>query len=688
MKHSIIVKFLVILLTSCCLLGVIGGIAGIYAMESANLYVNGIDSIQDQQFDSLARTIARNYATLYAVENLGNLSYSMRESLYTDPEERSDVDHWTLKLALGDEVLVESDYLPNCAFSHTYTITPEYPIIILPQETPEDPEDKPEDDKGSSEPTSGSVYEEVTVPPGYLYRQTEAFWNNGRLDTYELYYYEAPEYTVTVYMQEEVLDSSSLHLLTELFPHRYTFIYLVAIGLVFTAMGIVFLCWSAGYTADGSIRPGGLNRLPLDLYFLVDAVGIWSLMQVFNNLRKWISNEGPHPGSLTLLGLSLLAIILVSISFLFALSAQVKAKGNYWWYHSVLGFLLTWLYRGGRLLTLGLRKVIRMMPVIWHWILTAILMLSAVVVLLILAVKYGGGYILLLILAILVCVGIVCYGGYAFGILLTGVEKMAKGDLNHQVPTKYITGSFRLFAEQLNSMSVTAKETAQKHMRSERMKTELITNVSHDIKTPLTSIINFADLLQKNPDPAQQKQYLQILSRQSLQMKRLIEDLIELSKAASGSLTVNLSSMDAGETVNQALGEFSDKLEAAELVPVFRQPEVPVCIRADGRLTWRVLSNLLGNAVKYALPGTRLYIELSQYEDTVLLSMKNVSRETLNASAEELLERFVQGDASRSTDGSGLGLNIAKTLMEVQNGRLQILVDGDLFKVTLVFPAG
>ena len=169
-------------------------------------------------------------------------------------------------------------------------------------------------------------------------------------------------------------------------------------------------------------------------------------------------------------------------------------------------------------------------------------------------------------------------------------------------------------------------------------------------------------------------------------LKKLIEDLMEMSKASTGNMHVELASVDVGEAINQALGEFSEKLEAAQLTPVLQLPGEPLRMVADGRLTWRGLSNLLSNAYKYALPGTRLYIDLMELEGKVLISLKNISREELNVSAEELLERFVRGDVSRNTEGSGLGLNIAQSLMELQKGQLQLLVDGDLFKVTLTFP--
>jgi signal transduction histidine kinase len=254
------------------------------------------------------------------------------------------------------------------------------------------------------------------------------------------------------------------------------------------------------------------------------------------------------------------------------------------------------------------------------------------------------------------------------------------------VEDKLLLGSFKEFAGHLNDLADVAVEAARKQMKSERMKAELVTNVSHDIKTPLTSIINYVDLLQKAETEEQTEQYLEVLERQSQQLKKLIDDLMEMSKASTGNMAVELTTVDPVEAVNQALGEFSDKLEAAQLTPVFQEPEFSLRMVADGRLTWRVLSNLLSNAVKYALPGTRLYIDIGSAEGKVMISLKNISREQLNVSSEELLERFVRGDASRNTEGSGLGLNIALNLMELQKGKLQLLVDGDLFKATMIFP--
>ena len=335
-----------------------------------------------------------------------------------------------------------------------------------------------------------------------------------------------------------------------------------------------------------------------------------------------------------------------------------------------------WLGRFGRMC----ESLFSRLPLIWQWLLIG--MVLAVWLLVAVAERMES----MVILWCCFSLAVVLYGANCFGALLEGVKRMRSGDLEAKVDDKYLIGSFREFAGELNGLADVAMVAAQKQLKSERMKTELITNVSHDIKTPLTSIINYVDLLDKPHTQEQEKAYIEVLSRQSLRLKKLIDDLMEMSKASTGNIQVEIGKIDAVEAVNQALGEFADKLTTAGLTPVFHQDGQEIYLLADGRLLWRAMSNVLSNAVKYALPGTRLYVDVSAVENTVVISFKNISGAQLNISAEELMERFVRGDSSRNTEGSGLGLNIAKSLMELQKGQLQLLVDGDLFKVTLVFP--
>ncbi len=697
MKHSIIVKFLMIVVCCLSLVAAVGCTAGIVALESANLYITGLDALQDQAYDSIAKDIATGYAELYAAETLGDLPYTLRESLYDDPLDRSDTEHWYVKLE-QDGRMLSSDgiFTTRCAYSKQINISPLYSIASLYS-----PEDMIPSATVTPDPTTpttqaqesqSTTYPQIQVPDGYLYYRQELTLQSGGVVTYYLYYYQAPQYTVTVRLQEGVLDNSSLYLLNNIYPHRYTFIAGLIASLLMSSVALVYLVYAAGKSADGSIRPGGLNLLPLDLYACITIGSITALAVLLRNLLEWMEKEGPHLGNLSLIGVNLLGIVVVFVAFFFAFCAQIKVKGNFWWRHSVLGCCCRIIGAGFRLLGKGIAALTKMLPLMGQWLLIAAAMgLSLLITFLLWLGNRGSseatGCAMLFFLNLFVCIGVVIHGSYCYATLLKGVQRMCQGDLSHQIPTRYLWGNFRIFAQDLNALSQAAQTAAQQQMRSERMRTELITNVSHDIKTPLTSIINFVDLLQKPHSETQQQEYLEVLARQSSQMKKLIEDLMELSKASSGNISVHLQQLDAAQAIYQALGEFSDKLDAAQITPVFRAPAQPLLIMADGRLMWRVLFNLLTNAVKYALPGTRLYLDLLQAEDRVVLSLKNVSRTPLNMDAQDLLERFVRGDASRKSEGSGLGLNIAKGLMEVQGGGLELLIDGDLFKVTLNFLA-
>lgn len=271
--------------------------------------------------------------------------------------------------------------------------------------------------------------------------------------------------------------------------------------------------------------------------------------------------------------------------------------------------------------------------------------------------------------------------------LIEGAKHLSEGDLSYKIDTAHLHGPFRRNADMLNRISRGCAVEVERRMKSEHLKTELLTNVSHDIKTPLTSIINYVDLLKKtDPQPKEAREYADVLERQSNRLKKLLEDLIEASKASTGNITVELAPTDAAELLRQAVGEYSERLTAQSLETVLRIGGESCTITADGRLLWRVFDNLLGNVVKYAMPGTRVYLDLTEQGGQSSIVVKNISREALNIDTDELMERFVRGDASRATEGSGLGLSIARSLTECMGGRFELSVDGDLFKVTLRFP--
>ena len=565
--------------------------------------------------------------------------------------------------------------------------------------------------------------------------------DNGERQALHYTWEQAPEYRVTVYVSREYADMNrnpAWQLVGLVYTWRTQLMVGLGVSILLFALLAVYLCCAAGRKPGTDVvRAGGLNRIPLDLYAFLVVLGVGCIGVVFVEEADYLL-ELERTLALTIVGYGGYCCALMIVGFCFAFAAQVKTPEYFWWRNSLCGrffslFILacrwcwkqwlrvwhwlpkavrwvwnlaarifracwklvlwTWnlvmgilgtvwgfVARWGKACGRWIGRMYGMLPLVWQW-LVAIPLLFFLLLINIGSASPAG---------ILLRMGIVLlatvYLASAFGTLLAGARRMCDGDMGTKVDDKMLVGCFREFADSLNGLSDAALVAAREQLKSERMRTELITNVSHDIKTPLTSIINYVDLLQYPHTPEQEKEYLAVLSRQSARMKKLIDDLMEMSKAASGSLPVEITQVDAGEAINQALGEFADKLAAADLTPVFRQPEEPILMMADGRLAWRAMSNLLSNAVKYALPGTRLYIDLSRAGSSVMISMKNISREQLNVSADELMERFVRGDTSRNTEGSGLGLNIAKSLMELQKGQLQLLVDGDLFKATLIFP--
>lgn len=527
----------------------------------------------------------------------------------------------------------------------------------------------------------------------------------GKYVTAKYVYVPMPELTVTLYVDDNSgLEAQVWELVRIVRDCRQYLLPVVGICLLGIAATAVYLCTAAGRKPGiPEVRAGGLNRIPLDVYLVGGGCLIAGCIAGGVALMQYLLSSDVLTALCVGVGLCYLGC-LVFVGFCFAFVAQLKTPGGFWWRNTLCGWclrqcvrfavwlesilstkILPWLVRVVKKLwrivcgcaswlEKRVNRFISYLPLVWQWLLA-----GAVCVLLVYA---SDGELWTLILWVL----LICYGAYCFGKLMDSASRMSKGDLNIKVDEKHMVGAFAQFAESLNNLANVTMEAARKQLKSERMKTELITNVSHDIKTPLTSIINYVDLLQKAQTEQERAEYLEVLDRQSQRLKKLIDDLMDMSKASTGNMSVDITRVDAVEAVNQALGEFADKLERATLTPVFRHDDASVPMMADGRLVWRVLSNLLGNAVKYAMPGTRLYIDLSQMGGKVLLSVKNISREELNIDADELMERFVRGDDSRNTEGSGLGLNIAKSLMELQKGELQLLVDGDLFKVTLIFP--
>lgn len=636
---------------------------------------------------------------------------------------------------LTQKAATEAETVPETTAETAPETTDETTVTVtVPETTAETVPDTTEEtaplETLSANPTKPAVT--GTADPDVIFADGEShtmeYWDDDAQKSMvvEYRYAKLPAYTVELTLAPGAYRfDSGYALLTQVWSYRDSLFFIMGACLLLFAVLTVYLCCAAGRKPGREeVQAAGFNCIPLDIYLAGGGLIIFGLFMVivqFNDAAGlFTQNIQTLCAGMLMAGY---AMSLIFVSFCFACAAQFKTPGGYWWRNSVCwrcldllvkcvkgcfsgcGWLLRKLPKAAAvfwdfLLILltplrwlwtqikktcakigkSVNRVYSMMPLTWQWLLTGFIMVM------LLFAALAGRSNLMVVLSLCACVAVVLYGAYCFGILLESAKRMGKGDLDTKVDDKYLIGAFKSFAGDLNDLAGVAVVAAQKQLKSERMKTELITNVSHDIKTPLTSIINYVDLLQKPHTPEEEKTYLEVLNRQSQRLKKLIEDLMEMSKASTGNLTADITKLDAVESVNQALGEFADKLEKAQLTPVFRHPEESVAMMADGRLAWRVLSNLLSNTVKYALPGTRVYIDVMALEGKVIISLKNISRDELNVDADELMERFVRGDDSRNTEGSGLGLNIAKTLMELQKGQLQLLVDGDLFKVTLIFP--
>ncbi len=441
---------------------------------------------------------------------------------------------------------------------------------------------------------------------------------------------------------------------------------------------VVYLARTAGRRpGTEEVLPGWQEHIPFDLYLAADfllGVGL-----------VWLGSEALSSmgwSDLPLTGALLLACIFAGAALLGALwmTFCARMKLGKWWCNTVTYLVLRLLWRVLKAVGRGIRGAARALPMVWRTILG-----GCVLVVLLTALAVNRAYGALLAVLILLALA-ACWVAVQLRRLQKAGQALAAGDLSAQVNTRGMVWDLKRHGEDLNAVGRGMSIAVEEQLKSERLKTELITNVSHDIKTPLTSIVNYVDLLQRPHTPEQEAEYLEVLARQSRKLKKLTEDLVEMSKASAGSLPCRPAPRRVKELVEQAVGEYADRLAAAGLEPVLSLPEDGAACMADGALIWRVLDNLLGNACKYAQPGTRLYIDGRADGRTVTLSFKNISRDALNISADELMERFVRGDVSRSTEGSGLGLNIAKSLMELQGGSLSLSINGDLFKAQLTLP--
>ena len=499
-------------------------------------------------------------------------------------------------------------------------------------------------------------------------------------------------YTVVGYLYQALPSYGDFHLSFLLYNliHPISGISTVLFALLCLGalLCLIFLLSAAGHRAGvEGIIPNWQDRIPLELYFIGDAVLLYMVLVMSDGIVSGLGSSmynGELMGRLGGLSLCVLMGWLICLAALMTVATRLKL--GKWWRNSLCYLLLRLLFSCCRKVWRVVRDFFHILPATWRAVVLVGAILAAQTFLtLAMFLSYNSNglfFLVTLVLDLLVIAGTACLCRQLQQIRDMGAA-LAAGDLDMKIDTRKMARDIKAHAENLNAIGAGMTRAVEQRMKSERLKTELITNVSHDIKTPLTSIVNYVDLLEKEELPEKATEYLAVLDRQSKRLKKLTEDLVEASKASTGSVAVRLTPILVNEIVHQAIGDYDERLTAGKLEVVVTTYEGNLNAMADGRLLWRVLDNLLSNVCKYALAGTRVYIDLSSKDNRVAVSMKNISRDPLNVNADELMERFVRGDTSRHTEGSGLGLNIAKSLMELMGGTFSLSVDGDLFKAEL-----
>lgn len=460
-------------------------------------------------------------------------------------------------------------------------------------------------------------------------------------------------------------------------------------GSVLWLIGMVWLTVTAGRRPeDEEIHLNGFDRWYTEIAAGA-VIGIWLAGTIISGTLIANSSLGYSHAVVTVIVTCLICGTYTMAWFLIGyLSLVRRIKAGTLWKNSLIRTVLKWIGKcSGKLADFARafsRNTAEKIKVL--------LVGGAFLFLLFLIIGCGftGAGVFLMILLIVDAAAVIFIIRKADGLdlIMDGLKKISDGELQYKIKTDTLTGKQKVMAEYINNIGSGLDAAVENSLKKERMQTELITNVSHDLKTPLTSIINYVDLMKReNPTDPKIQEYLRILDEKSQRLKVLTEDVVEASKASTGNIKLEMNDIDFVEMVQQVIGEFEEKFQEKNLTMMVHFTDEPSIIYADGQRMWRVLENVFGNVVKYAMEGTRVYAEISNRNKKVTFSLKNISAQPLNISADELTERFIRGDVARNTEGSGLGLSIAKSLTELQGGEFKLYLDGDLFKVMITFVA-
>ncbi len=707
-RRSILMKLLMLLLYILSIPGAVLGSMFTIEFYEGNLYTDSPDEIYKWRIEEYCLMDMRDIELIY--QNNGFETYDLsdpyQKTLYEDLMKVYAPSATNFEFVIKDmeENVVLESYTDN---SYRYSRTePIYRTVYRTEQY----RMTPAEFEGYSAPANADVsVEEVwetvktkipteTTPETQAETQPDATEDHTlteELDhtetaapteaTEQVCYYNVtvniPEYKATHYLtgyvrSELTVDDEYAKLENNLqlaYDYRYVPILVLAVSVLLFSVSLCYLVVSAGYRR-GKEAPeeGTFDKIPFDLFSA--ALAFAGLMVIL-----FADEFTGSFGTFLEIGFICCALVLCALIVL-------------WWLCSLAVRIRTKTIIRNTLIAVVCRRLHSIfsetykLPIVWQ---AAGITIGVIVFQMIAIVIIGEGNEFGLVLLFFQYLGLiagVCLVVYNLHQLEKGAEKISDGDLSYKIETEKLLPLFRRHGESLNRIGEGMNHAVSERMKSEMFKTELIANVSHDIRTPLTSIINYTDLLSKlTLEDAQAAEYIEVISRQSARLRKLTEDVLEASKATTGNMKVQLERMDLRVMLEQLLGEYEERLEAHSLQMVCSISEDTLPIMADGRLLWRVMDNLFANVCKYAMKNTRVYLDAGVRDNKVELTIRNISAVQLHISAEELMERFVQGDRSRNTEGSGLGLSIAQSLTNLQGGTLELNIDGDLFKVKVLF---
>ena len=664
LKGSLAAKIVAIILLAASCLVLCGAIVGISGLDGMGAYRGSKDEVRETLLDNSLEN------RLYPLTN--DLRVLPVNSVYTHSDVRFELldENWQVlagNLTEDEEILREMSYPVNRFYGGLY-FQSEYEPLVTGESL-----------NRTNEAEAYEVYGPMDEPsplPTPSPRPVNADEQ------------KKPEGTLVYFIRlcwtdrcEQRAWGTELQVLEMLHPWRYELIGAAVASFLLAVLLFVFLMAAAGHhDASGEVKAGFVEKIPADLLWLIGIGGICALIAVTGN----VFSDNYLVASLVTTALCLLGAGLLALLCL--MSTAVRLKLGTFLSSCLIWRFLRWCWKWIKAAFRALGKLLRGLPLVWKWI-PVFIVLMIVDFLLTFTFRRDGDMLVFVKLMQWALLGAaILYLVLAFRRLRVGAKAIAAGEEKVVIDEKYLIGDLKDHAEDLNHIRGGLSRAVDERMKSERLRTELITNVSHDIKTPLTSIINYVDLLSREETENEKtKEYVEVLQRQSARLKKLTDDLVEASKASTGNLPVAAEKLELGVLLDQTAGEYGERLAAKRLDLRVTKPEEPVYVQADPRHLWRILDNLMNNILKYALPGTRVYLNLERNGGKAALSFRNISAQPLNIRPEELTERFVRGDSARSTEGSGLGLAIAASLAKLQGIDLDLSVDGDLFKVILRF---